>query len=295
MKKIKIIFNVQNILFLIVVCVVFCGCEKIKKKQKNISRSNASSKMVTERSVESIVQKSKNVEKIIANTNFFEDISNNVNSFNKLLCFKKSLQDGSLTNITQENISNVFLSLKDPTHIIIFLESYINGDFGNRQIAKSFFEYMQDNYPEERLQACAKCMLGQLISKEVYNPEVLNVNEDKFDEAVKYFEKVIQLPSKEYYYFPAFDGLIYLYRIKGDLNIDIRKKSYTKGREYAWRQFNASNESWIKDDMLCTIMELCDSREQAKKLLYKYKNRKWSLPERQKNFINSAKICHSIE
>jgi len=43
MKKNKYIFNVQNILFLIVVCVVFCGCEKIKKKQKNISQYNTNS------------------------------------------------------------------------------------------------------------------------------------------------------------------------------------------------------------------------------------------------------------
>ena len=294
MKKKAKILNTQNILFLIVICVIFCGCEKINKEQKNL-HSDTNSIMLTINSAKSIDQKLSKVEKVITNINFWEDISNNVNSFSTLLNINKGVQNDMLTNITQEIISNVFTSLKDPTHIVLFLEAYINGNFKYRQIAKRFFKYMQENYKEERFQACAKCMLGQLTLREVYNPEVLNIKEDNFDVAIKYFEKVIQLPSKEYYYFPALDGLIYLYRIKGDLNINVRKESYAKGREYAWEQYNDCNESWIKDDMLCTIMELCDSREQAKELLYKYKNRKWSSPERRKNFINSAKICHSIK
>ena len=286
--------------FCIIACVIvfISACEKAVEKQEKLPPVTNKQKSV----VRAVPQDKTTKGKVAVSTDCAVTdsgkVSKRVSKFTDALYTRESIANGELTNITQEGIADIFQTLEDPTHIVILLKPYLKAGSSNldkRNIARLFFEYMQENYPEERLQACAICWLGRLVSRDVYDPKVLNVRDDKFKKAVEYYERVIQLPSREYYYFPALDGLAYLYKIKGDLNIDKRKEAYAKAREYYWTEFNAADKGWIKDQMICEIFEVHNTREEAREFFNKHRDRKWSSTELKENFMEYAKINRFID
>jgi len=109
MKKTKIIFNVQNILFLIAICFIFCGCEKIKKDKKNQEKQK---KIVNSNNV---ILKAK-VKDIYCNTNIPDAgilhrlVTSNTFAFENALIHENTLRSiltiNDTNDITFAGISN---------------------------------------------------------------------------------------------------------------------------------------------------------------------------------------------
>lgn len=213
------------------------------------------------------------------------------------VAFAGALQSGTkmlspgLTNVSEELIAQVFKGLSDPTDVILVLDRYSNGDAGQRQIAKAFFQYMLKTYPEERLQACAHYMLGAL--EYVITDDGLRVDDAALARAVEQFEAVVALPSKQYWYSPALGLLAHNWMVVGRSDSDRRTAGFENSRRYYMQRYDyheSRGEHDAGDACLTSIFDALDGHAQCKAHFQQYKDRTFASPQSRQEFYDWAKF-----
>jgi len=183
MNKIKHIFNVQNILFLIVICFVFCGCEKIKKGQKKFRKQKQKS-IINSTNVEEIHHQQTNStheeigNNIVSNVKQYDETFNNCFA---LMSGKATVSTGVLHkvqfNLMQQTLMEFLQTSKRYEDAISIIEATLKkSDITQRQRYILTWYLMDAHYMNDDFKQASKVAENILQQYESYPQKTRGVN-----------------------------------------------------------------------------------------------------------------------